>query len=63
MSTGNTGVTRWKRTRPLRPREGKHPVGRTNVTKTEDPRRIRDAAAKRVGEGGTKEAGGRQGTG
>lgn len=46
MSTGNTDVTGWKRTRP-RSKEGKHPVGRTNVTKTEDPRRIRETAAKR----------------
>lgn len=46
MSTGNTSVTRWKRTRFLERGEGKHPVGRANVTKTEDPRRIRGAKAK-----------------
>lgn len=46
MSTGNTSVTRWKRTRFLGRGEGKHPVGRANVTKTEDPRRIRGAKAK-----------------
>lgn len=47
MSTGNTSVTRWKRTHFLDRGESKHPaVGRANVTKTEDPRRIREAKAK-----------------
>lgn len=46
MSTGNTSVTRWKRTRFLDRGEGKHPVSRANVTKTEDSRRIRGAKTK-----------------
>lgn len=46
MSTGNSCVTGWKRTRFLGRGEGKHPVDRANVTKTEDPRRIRGAKAK-----------------